>query len=300
VRPSDLRHPVRFFREFFVETWKRMDEEAEEARRTRREAGLGYDWRPLVALLSGGLFLTLMEYFGMPRNWHQLVHWLADMEKEGAMDGTFWQDLRPWDHFRPSRWGPLSNHVYWGVWRALGFLVFPIVVIKLSRQRIRDQFLSTEGFFEHLWIYGLALLIVLGCVIGVSYTEGFQEYYPFYDRSSRSWGDFLIWEAFYILQFLSLEFFFRGWWLKAGQEAMGSTAIFAMVVPYVMIHFGKEFPETLGAIFAGLFLGTLAMRTRSIWGGFLVHCGVAIAMDVAALLQTTGLPSVWWPELPPQ
>jgi membrane protease YdiL (CAAX protease family) len=41
--------------------------------------------------------------------------------------------------------------------------------------------------------------------------------------------------------------------------------------------------ETFGAIGAGLILGTLAMRTRSIWGGVLIHIGVAMTMDVLAL-----------------
>jgi membrane protease YdiL (CAAX protease family) len=56
-----------------------------------------------------------------------------------------------------------------------------------------------------------------------------------------------------------------------------------MIVPYCMIHYGKPMPETLGAIGAGLILGTLAMRTRSIWGGVLIHVGVATTMDVLAL-----------------
>ncbi len=68
-----------------------------------------------------------------------------------------------------------------------------------------------------------------------------------------------------------------------------------MTVPYVMIHFGKEFPETMGAIVAGIFLGTLAMRTKSIWGGFLVHSLVAVSMDVASMLHTTGLPTALMP-----
>jgi membrane protease YdiL (CAAX protease family) len=76
---------------------------------------------------------------------------------------------------------------------------------------------------------------------------------------------------------------------------MGSHAIFAMVVPYCMIHYGKPFPETMGAIVAGIVLGTLAMKTRSIWSGFLIHVSVAISMDVAALMQTEGMPTTWYP-----
>ena len=51
----------------------------------------------------------------------------------------------------------------------------------------------------------------------------------------------------------------------------------------------------MGAIVAGVVLGTLAMKTRSIWSGFLIHVSVAISMDVAALMQTEGMPTVWYP-----
>lgn len=277
-------------RRFFVETWRAMDAEAAQERQARTDAGLGYDWRPLIALCAGTAFLTFMEYWGMPQDWDTIVEYLVDLEMAGDLEGRTWQD------FRYGPWWRLSRHVYWAVWRVLGFLVFPMITIKLCRLKVRDQNLTWKGTGEHFWIYGLAFVVVLVCVVAVSFTEGFSSYYPFYKQSHRSWFDFLFWEFFYILQFLSLEFFFRGWWLRAGKTMMGSTAIFAMIPAYVMIHFGKEMPETLAAIFAGVFLGTLAMRTRSIWGGFMVHCFVAISMDVAALLQTDGLPTRWWPE----
>jgi membrane protease YdiL (CAAX protease family) len=134
--------------------------------------------------------------------------------------------------------------------------------------------------------------------VAVSFDPEFQRYYPFYRQSHRSWIELVAWELLYAAQFFSLEFFFRGYWLTATRRALGSQAIFAMVVPYVMIHFGKPFPETLGAIVAGIVLGTLAMRTGSIWSGFLIHVSVAVSMDAASLLQTTGLPRALFPELP--
>ena len=286
MRLADL-HP----RKFFLETWQQLDEEAAEERAARKNAGRGYDYRPLIAFSFGALFLTLMEYFGMGFDLKKGIDWLVDndvLDQHGFF-GKF-------DRFHP--WWELTGHLYWAGWRVLGFLLLPIVVIKFSGQRVRDQYLSTTGFREHLWIYLLAFAVVLVLVVGVSFTEGFSSYYPFYRLSHRSWADFLIWELAYIAQFLSLEFFFRGWWLSSTKSSLGSSAIFAMVAPYVMIHFGKEFAETIGATIAGIVLGTLAMRTRSIWGGFLVHCLVAVSMDVAALLQTTGLPTIWWPDLP--
>jgi membrane protease YdiL (CAAX protease family) len=62
-------------------------------------------------------------------------------------------------------------------------------------------------------------------------------------------------------------------------------SIFVMMVPYCMIHFGKPMPETLGAILAGIVLGTLSLKSRSIFLGILIHYSVAIAMDLMALYR---------------
>ena len=66
-----------------------------------------------------------------------------------------------------------------------------------------------------------------------------------------------------------------------------------MVVPYNMIHYGKPFLEANAAIIAGIVLGTLALKTRSIWCGFLIHVSVAISMDLAALIQRREI--LWTP-----
>lgn len=279
-------HPKRFF----LETWRLMDEEAEAERAARAADGLGYDYRPIVALTMGAVFLTLQEYVGMPGDYVQLLGFLEGLE--GDADGASW--------FADLRWSPfnaLHQHAWWAGWRVLGFFLLPVVVVKVSGQRVRDQGLETKGFLEHLWIYVLCFGIVLVCVVVVSHFPEFQDTYPFYRRAGRSWGELLVWELLYAAQFFSLEFFFRGWWLRACKSAMGSHAIFAMLVPYVMIHYQKPMLETFAACIAGIVLGTLAMRTRSIWAGFLIHVSVALSMDVAALLQKDGLPSSWWPDL---
>ena len=66
---------------------------------------------------------------------------------------------------------------------------------------------------------------------------------------------------------------------------IGAYSIFVMVVPYTMIHFTKPMAEALGAIVTGTALGTLALRTRSIFGGVLLHTTVAWSMDLFALYQ---------------
>ncbi len=69
------------------------------------------------------------------------------------------------------------------------------------------------------------------------------------------------------------------------RRSMGSSAIFAMMIPYVMIHIGKPMIECFGAVIAGIVLGTLALNTRSIWSGFLIHVSVALSMDILAIWQ---------------
>ena len=62
-----------------------------------------------------------------------------------------------------------------------------------------------------------------------------------------------------------------------------------------MIHFGKPYLEVNGAIVAGIALGSLSMKTKSIYQGFLVHVTVAGLMDWLALHHRHALPTVFWP-----
>ena len=76
--------------------------------------------------------------------------------------------------------------------------------------------------------------------------------------------------------------------LHGVKDRLGRFAIFAMVLPYTMIHFRKPLLETVGAVIAGTVLATLSLRTGSVWGGVFIHVAVAIAMDVAALTLRWG------------
>ena len=76
-------------------------------------------------------------------------------------------------------------------------------------------------------------------------------------------------------------------------EGSASTAIVAAVVPYCMAHFGKPFLEPFAAVIAGFVLGTLALKTGSIWLGFLLHVSVALTMDASALWRKGTFPFNW-------
>ncbi len=163
------------------------------------------------------------------------------------------------------------------------------------RDSILDFGLRTRGFREHAWIYAMFITVMIPTMLIVSKQPDFGTYYPFYKNASRSWFDFAVWEAMYFAQFFALEMFFRGFWLGVLRKSFGSGAIFVMAVPYCMIHYGKPYLEACGAILAGIALGSLSMRTKSIYQGFLIHITVAAMMDWRSLRHRHCTPLTLWP-----
>jgi membrane protease YdiL (CAAX protease family) len=270
---------------FFRGTWRELDVEATQYRNHLVMTGKS-DYRPFVALAMFALLLTLQEYYGGRYYFEESVRPLLV-----KLDVAYPKVIKLW------KYDELYGFEWWVFTRLAGyvFLPFPVWKILFPKDSLLDYGLRTRGFFKHAWIYLVFLAVVLPLLVIVSRQPDFGSYYPFYKLSSRSWYDFLSWEALYFAQFFGLEMFFRGFWLGALRRSFGSGAIFAMAVPYCMIHYGKPFLEANGAIIAGIALGSLAMRTKSIYQGFLVHITVAALMDWLALTHRHALPTVFWP-----
>jgi membrane protease YdiL (CAAX protease family) len=268
---------------FFRGTWRELDEDAHRARGKLLAEGR-MDYRPFVAMVICAVVLTMQEYYG------------GRFYFETAIRGPLTHyDLTHAGVLRSVKYDELYGFGWWAFTRVAGY-VFPFVVWKIffPRDSLLDFGLRTKGFFSHAWIYLLFLAFVLPAMWIVSRQPDFGSYYPFYKQASRSWFDFLVWEAMYFSQFFALEMFFRGFWLGALRKSFGSGAIFAMAVPYCMIHYGKPYLEANGAIVAGIALGSLSMKTKSIYQGFMVHITVAALMDWLALWHRHALPTTFW------
>lgn len=268
----------------FRTTWARLDLEA----RRERAATAGedaFDARPAVATFIAAFCLTLQEYYGGAAAYVQHVY--PRLVEHATR--------HPW--LRPALFVDLYNYVYWAACRLFVYVVLPLGLWKIifHRDRLLDMGLRPRGLRQHAWVYVGCFAVVAPCVVLAARQPDFAAYYPFYRQASRSWFDFGAWELLYVTQFVGLEIFFRGWWLAVMRRAMGSAAIFSMVVPYCMIHYGKPYLEANGAVLAGVVLGTLAMKTRSIYAGLAVHVAVALGMDVAVLAFRGGLPHAWVP-----
>jgi membrane protease YdiL (CAAX protease family) len=191
---------------------------------------------------------------------------------------------------------PLVSQAWWSFWHLITFILIPILTIKyILKEPLKNYGLGLGRLNQHIKWYIFLAVPILCFVVIVSFRDDFTNHYPFYKFAHRSWVDLITWEILYLIQFVCVEFFFRGFIIQACRPAFGVNAIFVMIIPYMMIHLSKPWLEASGAIFFGLFLGILAFQSRSIWGGVLVHVSIALSMDIAALLQTKGLPQQWLP-----
>ena len=180
-------------------------------------------------------------------------------------------------------WNQLA---FWAVMMVITYVVPAALVIKfVLHERIRDYGVRWGGVSHHARVYLVVFTIAAPLIFAASFGDAFQERYPFYHPPAAHslWPYLYVWWALYWLQFAALEFFFRGFMLHGLVPRLGWAAIFAMVVPYNMLHYGKPMPEALAAIVGGIVLGTLSLKTKSIWLGVALHVSIAFTMDLCAL-----------------
>jgi membrane protease YdiL (CAAX protease family) len=101
------------------------------------------------------------------------------------------------------------------------------------------------------------------------------EFYSYYHRSFIDWPKFLLNTALYLFAW---EFVFRGYMLFGLEKSIGKNAIFVQTIPFVLLHFGKPFLETLACIPEGFIFGSIAYRTRSFLPCFIIHFGIYTLM----------------------
>jgi len=179
----------------------------------------------------------------------------------------------------------LLPHMWWALGSIVLYLPVPMLIIRFGfGHPLQDYGWRVDLPGRYWLLYGAMLLVVLPLVFYAASRPEFRAVYPFYRGAfSAPAAAVLVWELVYLTQFFALEFFFRGFLAIGMGQVMGRLAVWVATVPYCMIHYHKPLPEALAAIVAGLVLGEVAQRTRSIAGGVVVHLGVALTMDLLAL-----------------
>jgi hypothetical protein len=176
--------------------------------------------------------------------------------------------------------------------KCLFLYTFPLIVMC----RIFDK--NQEGIYGLSWRFGNGsvylkmLMIMIPIIVIASFTPDFIQAYPRYKVWQFEtmdilpvWASTSIFEFLYVVDFTMTEWMFRGALVLGMVAIMGKDAVLPMVSVYVFLHFGKPLGETIGAFFGGYILGVLAYTTRHIWGGVLIHAGVALIMEFMGFFQ---------------
>lgn len=294
------RNPLgRLWEKVIAEPMRRVEDESRAWMAS--DAGKRVDVRTITVFVVVAISLTLLEYVGMSNRYGRMVEWLDLIGLDGwACRLDAWMDdmARPrhcagradwaWEAPAADRSVKLHRLTYWASWTIFVYVAIPFAAMKLIlRAKLSDFGMSLKGALTDWWIYALMFAVMAPILWFVSADPHFQQQYPFYDVQPGEplWPRFWTWELLYFLQFVALEFFFRGFMIHGTRHRLGWYSVMAMMVPYCMIHYGKPMPETIGAIIAGIVLGSLSLKTRSVWLGVAIHATVALSMDFASLYR---------------
>ncbi len=244
------------------------------------------DYKVITICVLVAFSLTCARYFG---DYRFLVSVLQDFKLHQLA-----QQIDVIMNSHPN--AQLYELLYWANIIIFFYFVIPtLFVLYVFKEKLSDYGLSLNNVFNNHLIYLWMLVIMMPLVFYFSGTESFLASYPFYHvaKGESLYPNFLVWQIFYFLQFFALEFFFRGFILHGTKQRFGFYAIFVMMIPYCMIHFGKPIVETIAAIIAGVALGIMSLKSKSIWMGVALHCSVALMMDLSAMYRKGILHDQW-------
>ncbi len=166
--------------------------------------------------------------------------------------------------------------------------VFVVLIPVYLLWQIKDK--SNQPFYgsralDNIKPYLIMLLIMIPLIALASTQKDFLEMYP---KAKFLTGlqlpskklHYLFYELCYGFDFVSIEFFFRGFLILSLLKICGTHCIIPVACFYCTIHFGKPMGEAISSFWGGLLLGIVSFNTRSVWGGLIVHLGIAWLMEI--------------------
>lgn len=168
--------------------------------------------------------------------------------------------------------------------------IIPIYFIWRQKDKSAMPFYGFKSLKQYK-PYWIMLMIMVPLIAAASTQPDFLQKYPramilegLPVDSPKEAVDLLLYELSYGLSFLSIEVFFRGFLVLALFKYCGTKSIIPIACFYVAIHFGKPMGEAISSFFGGVLLGIITYHTRSIWGGLIVHIGIAWLMEIGGYI----------------
>jgi membrane protease YdiL (CAAX protease family) len=180
----------------------------------------------------------------------------------------------------------LIEYLYWFIGDFFTLFILSALIIKfVLNENLSDYGLKLGDVKAGLWFSLIFIAVMIILTWFVSATPAFAEKYPLLNSSKKSWGIFLIFEAGMLVYMIAWEFIWRGFMLFGLEKKFGYYSVLIQMIPFVILHNGKPFLETFGAIFGGIALGILALRTRSVYYCIITHLGVMYSIDLISALR---------------
>ena len=172
--------------------------------------------------------------------------------------------------------------------------VFIVLCLCVFRWLVEGKFglygLKRSG--KYLRVYALIYVLLSPMFLMVSFTPQFLSYYPkmhitWYEGAMgwERWQLIGLFEAFYANDFIGVEGMFRGALVIGLARWLGCRAVLPMTLTYMCIHLGKPDLELVSSVIGGYILGILAWRTRHLWGGIIIHLGIALFFEVVGIAR---------------
>jgi len=195
--------------------------------------------------------------------------WFYFSFTEHATDNVYWNKV-----------------AYWPV-KLLVMLIALYITWRCFNRKTSFYGMTTAGFQPKP--YAWMLLIMIPLIAAASTQPDFLSMYPKLQHMIPEHTNLPVWkkvlfELSYGLDFVGIELYFRGFLILAFIQWVGKDAILPMALFYCTIHFGKPLGECISSFFGGIILGVVTYHTRTIWGGLMVHLGIAWLMELGGFI----------------
>ena len=271
----------------YLNYWHRMEIRFATNGKTKWSKFLGYYLLYLIPFATA-FFLQLLFYKDCDyyRNyWFWIILLLAPAIFSFRINFDFHQSII-------NNFWTGDTQIFWTRCLNLVLRVFALLIALFIIWWLKDR--SNEPFYGTATLkdvkpYLLMLLIMIPLIALASTQKDFLQMYPKagfigqLDLPTKKWH-YIFYELCYGFDFISIEFFFRGFLILSLLKICGTHCIVPVACCYCTIHFGKPLGEAISSFWGGLLLGIISYNTQSIWGGLIVHLGIAWLMEAGSWL----------------